>query len=111
MKTLKMAAMVVGLGLTGLATQSIAADAPAATPVAAACPYSADSSVGDLLDNPEAKAVLVKHIPELKDNDQIEMARPMALKALQDFAPETFTDEKLKAISADLAKVPCKAAK
>ena len=92
-----------------------------ATPVAAAAPALAaeaaapapaltvdGTSLGDLLDNPQAKAVLDKHIHEMISNPQIEMARGMTLKQLQGFAGDALTDEKLAAINADLAKLPAK---
>ncbi|MGV7207159.1 hypothetical protein ACLB1G_04825 [Oxalobacteraceae bacterium A2-2] len=67
---------------------------------------SSDSTVGEILDYPAAKAVLVKHIPAIGQDDQIEQARNMSLRSLQEFAPEAFTDAVLAAIDADLAKLP-----
>ena len=67
---------------------------------------SVDSLVGDLLDNPAAKAILIKHVPELKDNDQIDQARPMPLRSLQAYAEDTFTDKVLADIDADLSTLP-----
>ena len=66
------------------ATASLAsAPAFAIDPPAAAAPAvklsTADSTIGDLLDNPAAKAVLTKHLPALVGNAQIEMARSMTL--------------------------------
>lgn len=109
MKTLKlMAAMAFAGGVAMGATQLAHADAAAPEVIAETCPYSADSTVGELLDNPAAKAVFVKHVPEIGEDDQIEMARPLSLRSLQNFAPDAFTDELLEAIDADLADVPCK---
>jgi len=87
---------------TGSAS-SAGASASAATPGCAAEKLSSDSTVGDLLDNPAAKAILIKHVPALKDNDQIDQARPMTLRALQAYAPDTFTDKVYADIDADLA--------
>ena len=81
---------------------SFAADAPA--PVYS----SATSSIGDLLDNPETKAVLDKDMPGFSSNPQIDMTRTMTLKQLQGFAPDQVKDEVLAKIDADLAKVPAK---
>jgi hypothetical protein len=82
----------------------------AATPSFASEPaYStASSDIGTLMDNPETKAVLEKHIPEMVSNAQFEMARPMTLKAIQSYAGDALSDEKLAAIDADLAKIPAK---
>lgn len=81
--------------------------APVATaPVCVAEKLTSDSLVGDLLDNEAAKAILIKHVPDLKDNDQIEMARAMSLRSLQAYAADTFTDKVLASIDADLATIP-----
>lgn len=73
-------------------------------PAFAAAKLSSESTMGDLIDNKEAKAVLDKHLPGMSENPQMEQARPMSLKALQQFAPN-ITDEKLKAVDEDLAKI------
>lgn len=70
----------------------------------AAAKLTTDSTMGELIDNKEAKAILDKHLPGMSDNPQMEQARPMSLKALQQFAPNV-TDEKLKAVDEDLAKI------
>jgi hypothetical protein len=92
---------------------TVAAQAPAPAPAASGAPagcvkekLSTESLVAELLDNPAAKAVLIKHVPTLKDNDQFEMARPMSLRAVQAYAEDTFTDKILDAIDADLSKLP-----
>lgn len=63
-----------------------------------------DTTIGDLLDNEAARAVLQEHVPDLVGNPQIEMARSMTLKSIQAYAPD-LTDEKLAAIDADLAEI------
>lgn len=93
-----------------------AAQAPAPIPVAttpnAGCvkqKLSSDSLVSDLLDEPAAREVLYKQVPELRGNEQFDMARTMPLRSLQPYSEETFTDKVLDAIDADLAKLPiCK---
>jgi hypothetical protein len=82
----------------------IAAGMALAISSAFAADLSADSQVGTLLDNPNAKAVLEKHIPEFISNPQIEQARGMSLRSLQTFAP-TLTDEVLSEIDKDLSEV------
>ncbi len=69
-----------------------------------AAEMSVDSQVGTLLDNPDSKAVLEKHIPDFISNPQIEQARGMSLRSLQTFAP-TLTDDVLAEIDEDLAEV------
>ena len=104
-----------------LVVYSVAAQAPAPAPASAAASgagascvkqkLSSDSLVGELLDAPAAKAVLFKHVPVLKDDDQFELARSMPLRAVQAYAEDLFTDKVLDAIDADLAKLPLCAAK
>lgn len=68
----------------------------------------ANTDIGTLLDNPDARAVLDKHVPQLVANEQIALARSMTLKQIQSFASEILTDEALAKIDADLAKLPKK---
>jgi hypothetical protein len=88
--------------------------APAPAPASAAAPATAksyttaDTPLGTLLDDPAAKAILVKYLPEVMGNDQILQARPLTLKALQQYAPTTFTDKILADIDTDLARLPKK---
>ncbi len=88
----------------GRVLTGIAAGMALAISSAFAADLSADSQVGTLLDNPNAKAVLEKHIPEFISNPQIEQARGMSLRSLQTFAP-TLTDEVLSEIDKDLSEV------
>jgi hypothetical protein len=86
----------------------------AATPAsaAAAAHYSVSTTeIGTLIDDPAAKAVLDKHIPGMTTSDQIDMARGMTLKDIQQYSPDQITDTVLTAVEADLAKLPAKPAK
>lgn len=64
----------------------------------------AETDLGTLLDDPAARAVLDKHIPKITGSGQIDMARSMTLKGLQQYAPD-LTDAVLAAIDVDLAKL------
>lgn len=91
----------------------IAVNAPACADTVAPAPAPAGFSVentdlGTLLDDAAAKAVLVKHLPDLAGNEQIQMARSLTLKQLQGYAGDAVSDEKLAAIQADLDKLPRK---
>lgn len=63
----------------------------------------ASTTINDMLANPEAKAVLEKHMP------QVVQAAPQiggqTLKQLQGMAPDRLTDKLLADIDADLAKI------
>ena len=92
-----------------LATASAAAAQPAPAASAAASAYStATTDIGTLLDDPAAKAVLVKHLPEIASSEQVDMVRSMTLKDVQGFAPDKVTDQALADIDAELAKLPPK---
>jgi para-nitrobenzyl esterase len=68
----------------------------------------AETTLGTLLDDPSAKAVLEKAMPGISTNPQIDMARSMTLKMIQQFAPDQFTDTKLAEIDAGLTQLPAK---
>jgi len=92
-----------------LVTIPMAAAAQPAAPAAASAHYTtADTTVGQILDDPAAKAVVDKHLPGLLAGEQIDMAREMTLKTLQQYAPDRVTDEALAMIDADFAKLPAK---
>ena len=99
--------VIAGFIAAGAVGSPVAFAAEPAQPAAAAAAYStANTSIGDLLDNPATKAVLEKHIAQFVDNPQIDMARGMTLRQIQSFAGDVLTDEVLARIDADLAKVP-----
>jgi hypothetical protein len=91
-------------GLAVAATPTFAAEASVAA--APAAKFSTEAStIGDLLDNAAAKAVLEKHLPALVGNAQIEMARAMTLKQIQAMAGDMLSDEVLAKVDADLAAI------
>ncbi|KQV56067.1 MULTISPECIES: hypothetical protein [unclassified Caulobacter] len=103
-----------------VAPATVLAQAAPTAPAAAADPASlpgaaqaakfktGETTVGDILDNPAATAVVKKHLPELVANEQINMARGMTLKAIQQYSADTVTDQKLTAIDTDFAKLGAK---
>jgi len=101
-------AIVAALAAVALPTSAFAADSatPAASATAAKAKYStAETDIGTLLDDPVAKAIVEKYIPGMTTNDQVEMARSMTLKAIQSYAPDDVTDERLAQIDAEFAKL------
>lgn len=91
-----------------LSAAAVAAE-PAPVEAPATPAYSTEGTdIGTLLDNPETKTILDKHLPTFASNPQIEMARAMTLKQIQSFAADDITDEVLTKIDADLAKLPPK---
>ncbi|MDD3799250.1 MAG: hypothetical protein PHE36_08750 [Novosphingobium sp.] len=83
---------------TEAATPAVQAPAPKYT--------TADTEIGTLLDDPAAKAIIDKYIPGMTDNEQIEMARFLTLRAIQPYAPDDVTEERLEKIDEELAKLP-----
>ena len=99
---MRLRVLMLSAALVATAPAMAFAQDPAATTQAA---YStSETEIGTLLDDPAAKAVLVKIVPEMATNDQIEMARAMTLKDIQQYAPDEVTDQVLAAIDEDLAK-------
>lgn len=88
-----------------LATSLVSASVVAQTTSTARASYStAETDLGTLLDDPAARAVLDKHIPKITGSGQIDMARALTLKGLQQYAPD-LTDAVLAAIDVELAKL------
>lgn len=80
-----------------LAPAALAQDAPKFS--------TASSTIGAILDNAEAKALFIKAFPEVADNPQLDAARDMTLQDVKGYAPDIFSDEKLAALDAELAKI------
>lgn len=94
-----------------LANAQTAKTPAAPSAVASADRYSTSSTeIGTLLDDPAAKAVIEKHIPGMTTNEQVDMARGMTLKDVQQYSPDAITDKVLAETDADLAKLPVKKA-
>jgi len=102
-----MRALIVAATLAATLPFSAAmADTP--TPAVAAHYTTADTDIGTLLDDPAARAVVDKYIPGFSSGDQINLARAMTLKSIQQYAPDRFTDKVLADIDSELAKLPAK---
>lgn len=101
LRTILAAAVLTSAPGTLLPAQAAEAQASAAV-----APFStAATDIGTLIDNPQTRAVLDKHLPSFTSNPQIEMTRPMTLRQIQSFASDLLTDEVLAKIDADLAKI------
>ena len=64
--------------------------------------YSIQSSLGDLLDNEQTKAILEKHMPGISAHPQIAMGRGFPLSVVANFSGGLITEDMLKAVDADL---------
>jgi hypothetical protein len=101
MRALILAAALVGATLSA-APAAFAADAAAAAKPAFS---TAETSIGDLIDNPATRAVVDKYLPGVASDPQIDMARAMTFRQVQSYAPDRFPDETLAKVDVDLAKL------
>jgi acetyl esterase/lipase len=67
-------------------------------------PLTVDSTIGELLDNPAARAVLQREVPVLVDSPQIDQAHDLSLRSIAVYAPTILTKERLQAINEALAR-------
>jgi hypothetical protein len=102
MKTKLVAALAA---LSTLAALPAFAQAPAAATAAASAALSVETTpIGKLIENPAAKAALEKQLPEIGQYyDQI---KEMTLSQVAPMSQGAIDDAKLKAIQADLDKLP-----
>jgi hypothetical protein len=69
--------------------------------------FTLDTTLGEILDNPQAKAVLDQQLPGVSSNPMITMARGMSLNmvlAMPQAAQFGLTKEKAEAILAEINK-------
>ncbi len=66
---------------------------------------SIDSKVGDILANPQGKAILDKNLPGFSTNPQMAMAKGMTLKMIAPMSGGKITPAILKAVDEELKKL------
>ena len=98
------------LGATPLALVAPVLAQTAPAPAPSAHLSTADTTIGDLLDNPAAKAIVDKHLPGFSADSRVEMARGFTLRAIQPMVADQITIAMLDAIDADLAALNAPAA-
>jgi|GEM_PF-4249419 len=67
--------------------------------------FSADSTMAVLLDTPQTREVLMRHVPAVVQSPQISLARGLSLKQLASFSQAGISSQTLLAIDAELAKL------
>ncbi|MCB1687404.1 MAG: alpha/beta hydrolase fold domain-containing protein, partial [Halioglobus sp.] len=65
--------------------------------------YSLDTPIALLLLNPQARAILLKYMPDVINGPVAQLAGGISLKKLSIMAPENFSEEKLQLIDSELA--------
>ena len=63
------------------------------------------STIGQILDNADAKAAFAKVMPDVAALPQLDAARDMTIDAAKDMAPQYFPEEKVKELDTELAKI------
>ena len=63
-----------------------------------------NSSIGDLLKNPQSRAIIDKWIPGTSTNPQISMVESMSLPDVAPMSPQKLTPAAIKGIEEDLKK-------
>ena len=66
---------------------------------------SIDSTLGELLADEKATAILEKHMPGISTNPQVSMGKAFSLKAIAPMSGGMITQEMLDAIASDLASM------
>jgi hypothetical protein len=112
LRSLMLTALVGAMPLTMPAMAADAPAKPAAAPAAPAAPapYSVSATtVGKMLDDPAANAVLKKMIPSVYANEMFQtMGRDLTLKDIQQYETEALSDANLAKLQAELDKIPAK---
>jgi para-nitrobenzyl esterase len=99
-------ALLASITCTAALAQANSSGSQPAAAATAKAPYnSGDTDIGTLLDDPAARAIVDKHIPGFSAGEQVDMARGMTLKSIQQFAPDKITDQVLADIDNELAKL------
>ncbi|KQS53813.1 hypothetical protein ASG17_12660 [Brevundimonas sp. Leaf363] len=101
---MKFAPIFAALALTTIGASAAFAQTPAPAPAAQAAAVSVETTpIDELLQNPAAMEIVYRHFPDMKgQEDQLAMAGSMTLRDVQAYAADTFTDDKLAALDADL---------
>jgi hypothetical protein len=90
--------------ITDEALSALKAELDPMAPLQPVVVYStSETELGTLLDDPEAVAIIDKHIPDFSTGDGIEMTRPFTIAFIQPYVPDRITDERRAAIDAEFA--------
>ncbi|WP_148649482.1 hypothetical protein [Novosphingobium barchaimii] len=70
----------------------------------------AKTPIRELLADPAAKAVLARHFPEFVNNPSVAQGKAdrFTIRFIRKFKPRIFTDARVNAADADLAKLPAR---
>jgi hypothetical protein len=63
------------------------------------------STIGQIIDNAEAKAALAKVLPVVAASPQLEQGRDYTIEAIAQMVPDYFPADKVKELDSELAKI------
>ncbi len=64
------------------------------------------SKLGELLNNPQTKAIFEKYFPEVVNHPQIDQGLDLTLPDVVQYLPDVVTPEKLAAMDSELKAIP-----
>lgn len=67
--------------------------------------FSSDSTIGEIMRDPAAKAVLAKHLPDVVDDPSLEQGYDLTLRDVSDLVPDVFIADKVRLIDSDLRTI------
>jgi hypothetical protein len=98
--------LLISLALL-VASPALAQEAAAPAAAVAAAKYSIKTSkLGELLNDPQTKAIFEKYFPEVVNHPQINEGLDLTLPDVVQYLPDVVTPEKLAAMDAELRAVP-----
>jgi len=102
-----MKARFFAIALTLAAVPAAFSPVWAQAPAAATPTYTvATTKIGELLDKPALKAIFVKYLPDIANNDRINEGRELTLPDIVQYVPDQVTPDKLAAIDTELKALP-----
>ena len=97
---------LIGLALL-VASPALAQETVAPVQAEAVSKYSIKASkLGELLNNPQTKAIFEKYFPEVVNHPQINEGLDLTLPDVVQYLPDVVTPEKLAAMDTELKAIP-----
>jgi enoyl reductase-like protein len=97
--------IVAAVAVALLSAPAVAQQAAPAAEAAGPKFSTAKSTIGQIIDNAEAKAALAKVLPEVAASPQLEQGRDYTIDAIAQMVPDYFPAEKVKQLNEELAKI------
>lgn len=102
----KIVAVLIIIALVLIGLKNYFLPAPDAPLVLKGKTYSIEYSlVGELIDSPDTRDTIGRHLPELANLRQLKVARPLTLREMQPFYSDMLNEPVLQALEADLLMI------